>query len=614
MLEHYYYRSTIDPLNYSSASVNYIDTDFRFWRAAGYGDRDLYITEWNIESANLAQLGLKGSSALIEMMENMVQMGVDVANVWPVQLCCTSDLAGGSVDVARLSPLGAAFRLMAESLPGTQVLQSNIGSGPLEVNAFASRDAFVFFVMSRVATTQVVSLDLDEVVTSYSGLTGTRIGFDPASADGWHFDPNAGTDTDGDGHPNGAFVPVAQGWAEHDTWAVLTEFTAAQLGTAGNLNFTLAPYEVMRLVFTVTNNRTLSGTTGANTLAGAAGHDSLTGLAGNDTLTGSGGNDTLLGGDGADVLSGGAGNDRLDGGAGLDMVSYAALTTAVTVNLGLSAPQNTGDGFDHLTNIEDVTGGRGNDLLTGTSGNNVLSGGGGNDTLYGGDGADQIHSGAGNNRADGGAGNDLFHPGSEMGNETILGGAGVDTIVFGDVRVALTVNLATTTAQATGLGNFLITGVENLTGGLGNDVLTGSSGANALRGGEGNDTLSGGDGNDSLYGGRGNDVVFGGGGNDIIFKGGDLGGVYLGGGTDTLAGGAGLDRFVFGNQAGWTKITDFQRGIDKIQMTQYAGGLAGVTQTYQAKTNGMVLTFEDGTIVLENIGNAPLSAGDFLFA
>ena len=61
------------------------------------------------------------------------------------------------------------------------------------------------------------------------------------------------------------------------------------------------------------------------------------------------------------------------------------------------------------------------------------------------------------------------------------------------------------TPSATGFAS--IAGVENVTGGSGNDTLTGDGSANVLDGGSGNDTLRGGLGADALNGGSGDDTI-----------------------------------------------------------------------------------------------------------
>ena len=150
------------------------------------------------------------------------------------------------------------------------------------------------------------------------------------------------------------------------------------------------------------------------------------GIAGNDTLDGGAGVDTLYGDGGDDILIGGAGADKLYGGAGDDTASYAGATAGVTVNLGGTKYNESGNvdsdsaknifikgvggdaAGDLLNSIEHLTGGAGNDTLTGNDGNNILTGGAGNDSLSGGAGTDTLTGGAGKDTLTGGGGNDVF--------------------------------------------------------------------------------------------------------------------------------------------------------------------------------------------------------------
>jgi Ca2+-binding RTX toxin-like protein len=67
----------------------------------------------------------------------------------------------------------------------------------------------------------------------------------------------------------------------------------------------------------------------------------------------------------------------------------------------------------------------------------------------------------------------------------------------------VTVNLAITTAQATGgAGSDGLSGFENLTGSALDDTLIGTTGANTIIGGDGADTIRGGRGADFLTGGQ----------------------------------------------------------------------------------------------------------------
>ncbi|MNY00319.1 Bifunctional hemolysin/adenylate cyclase precursor [compost metagenome] len=90
------------------------------------------------------------------------------------------------------------------------------------------------------------------------------------------------------------------------------------------------------------------------------------------------------------------------------------------------------------------------------------------------------------------------------GNNTLNGLGGSDTASYLYAGSAVTVSLASTSAQATGgSGSDTLQNIENLTGSSFNDTLTGSSVANVLDGGAGNDTLTGGAGNDTYRLGRG---------------------------------------------------------------------------------------------------------------
>lgn len=119
----------------------------------------------------------------------------------------------------------------------------------------------------------------------------------------------------------------------------------------------------------------------------------LLGMDGHDVLEGRGGWDTLYGHTGNDTLNGDGGNDVLDGGDGVDTADYADRSGPVSVILRDgrdSKAMVSGQAEDTLRNIENITGGFGDDTLTGDDKANVLTGGEGNDTLVGGGGADRF--------------------------------------------------------------------------------------------------------------------------------------------------------------------------------------------------------------------------------
>ena len=183
--------------------------------------------------------------------------------------------------------------------------------------------------------------------------------------------------------------------------------------TDQDLDFTI-PYAVPTTV-------SLTGTGSAHVTTGDGTDVVLTG-GGNDTIHTGGGNDIVNAGGGDDGIVGGqgAGDDVYDGGTGTNTISYPSATNSVTIDL--NAIDRSGDatvgtlvttlltgagylpstpvglaqgadiGTDLLINIQNATGGAGDDSITGDGNANVLSGDGGNDTIVGGGGTDTAGS------------------------------------------------------------------------------------------------------------------------------------------------------------------------------------------------------------------------------
>ncbi|HEU0218519.1 MAG TPA: calcium-binding protein [Stellaceae bacterium] len=192
------------------------------------------------------------------------------------------------------------------------------------------------------------------------------------------------------------------------------------------------------------------------------------------TLKGDDGDNRLTGGINPSTFMGRGGDDVLDGSNGhLDTASFADASSGVTVDLAVNGPQDTGEGYDTLIGIENLTGSAFADTLKGTSDVNVLTGGAGDDLLIGGGGYDRLD-----------------------------GGDGMDTVSYADAAAGVQVGLAP--GAYYNPGNLI--SIEGLIGSAFADTLTGNDAANALSGGAGNDLLIGGLGHDTLTGGAGNDV------------------------------------------------------------------------------------------------------------
>jgi Ca2+-binding RTX toxin-like protein len=284
----------------------------------------------------------------------------------------------------------------------------------------------------------------------------------------------------------------------------------------------------------------VEGSAFADVLTGNAGNNMLWGNGGDDQLFGGAGNDQLDGGNGNDALRGGAGADYLSGGAGVDTIYFQDSSAGVNIYLadgkGFGGDAE-GDIYFSIENVvgshhaDWIVGGVGSNDLVGLGGDDYLEGLVGNDRLYGGDGDDVLNGGESADRLDGGNGSDWI--------DYSGGGLGV------------TVNLATgvgTRGDALGDTYF---GIENVSGSWTDDIIVGNAANNILSGLGGNDTLIGGAGQDTLFATSGHDILTGD-GNGVVAA--DLFAIKVGSG------------YYGGHQNGYATITDFQQGVDKIDL------------------------------------------------
>lgn len=384
---------------------------------------------------------------------------------------------------------------------------------------------------------------------------------------------------------------------------------------------------------TVLAQATLDGGIGTDLLVGGGGTDTLIGGLGNDWLDGGEGYDSAAGGEGDDVYAFRlATNNQIDtvielDGEGTDLLSFASVTTAVSVNLenttlGSMARRIIQVGVGgSAANLENVTGGSGNDTLVGNAAANVLIGGDGNDTLRGGGGIDYVVGGLGNDLLkggteadllvgndgddylfgelgadflDGGEGYDAMNGGS--GDDTYLFQAaltnqidtvfeladdGIDVLDFSSLQTSLSIDLMSDVLMGSMAHRILRASTgqsvnfENVIGGSAADQILGNGLNNMLVGGDGNDTIKGGAGNNIMIGGLGNDTLRGAGGRNIMIGG--LGGdLILGGDGDDLSVG-GTTNFD-GNVAAlnslmaeWSSVNDYSLRVNYL--TSLAGGL-----------------------------------------
>ncbi|MCB9993620.1 MAG: right-handed parallel beta-helix repeat-containing protein [Hyphomicrobiaceae bacterium] len=141
-----------------------------------------------------------------------------------------------------------------------------------------------------------------------------------------------------------------------------------------------------------------------------------------------------------------------------------------------------------------------------------------------------------------------------------------------------------------------------------NDRLNGNNQANRLDGGAGDDILKGRNGSDTLIGGSGDDNLKGGKGSDILIA---------GKGTDTLTGGQNDDTFTFGKFQNKNTITDFQNGLDKIDLSAFgfatkADAKAAFQEVGTTHDNVVKFVQNGTTIIVKGIDLHDVSNGDLI--
>ncbi len=293
----------------------------------------------------------------------------------------------------------------------------------------------------------------------------------------------------------------------------------------------------------------LAGTRFADVLTGDDFNNALFGMGGADTIDAAGGNDAVVVSGFGSVIDGGAGNDVIAFWTTVFTAIPNEIPGGVTYDLSLGGPQASAGGTLTISNVENISGSRANDVFTGTAGDNSIGGSYGSDTLNGGDGNDSLY-----------------------GDGTFSFNAATGEVSYIDEVIA------PPGQPAYGIA-------------AGDDVLNGGAGDDELFGGAGDDTLTGGAGFDTVFGGDGDDEYH------FNIATDDVDQVNLEGGSDVA--------FITGN-GNQTRIT-FSIGqaangspVDTITGPAYDGGLGLRVQAEDAAGNlvGGVSRFDDEGMTL----------------
>ncbi|MGL4237113.1 calcium-binding protein, partial [Tabrizicola sp.] len=124
-------------------------------------------------------------------------------------------------------------------------------------------------------------------------------------------------------------------------------------------------------------------------------------------------------------------------------------------------------------------------------------------------------------------------------------------------------------------------------------IQTGGPDAATLTGTTGSDMILGGEGAEQIEGGQGSDVLGDGAGSDSIF------------------GGAGQDLFVLTADGAYDLIADYQRGIDRIDLSAWGAIHSLAALTITATATGALITWGEEALEIATPNGMPLLPGSF---
>jgi Ca2+-binding RTX toxin-like protein len=356
---------------------------------------------------------------------------------------------------------------------------------------------------------------------------------------------------------------------------------------------------------------TLVGGTGSDTIDASAFTAAITIDSGDgaDFITGSATDaNRILAGAGNDAITlvgGAVGSATLAGGLGTDTLSLAANATLTDADFG--------------TNITDIE-----VLRAASSGASSLTVGlkaqaGGIRTVIGGDANDILDAGKFTTgmTLNGGQGDDslVVSTGALLGQSSILGGTGTDTLSFAVDALSVTDadfdDVSSIELLKTASGNNRVVvganaqaaGLQTLLGGSGNDTLNASAFTTGL-------TLDGGSGSNSLLGGTGNDYYIINSSNDVVVDAGGIDTYDTQATNTTLA--SNIENLIFSGSGDATltgnSLANSLRGNTGSQTLVGAGGDdtldggAGADSLYGGAGNNLYVIDNAGDVIANEIG------------
>lgn len=619
----YVTNSNGNPLAIGSGIANRLEEISAIW-----SDLDIVVSEWSVGEDGELRTVINGIMRFAPLMRTFVEMlehGVDIANIWSIQTPGPAGLSGLEGSGSNLSPTGLFFSLLSDTLRNALLIELEHGNDLLSAAdeqigyqyLFQANNAFVLYLASGISEDATVSVDVTELVAAGTYIYATVLSGAPG-------------DTGEEYRSEAAFyystrlVPTLNDQGRFMLDVELGRYEFIQLHFSEGVGVDLAgdPVHAIGDEFVGSNqNDLLDGRYGDDSLDGSRGNDTVYGGTGSDTILGGGDHDFLFGGSGDDSIQGEHGRDSIDGGLGDDLLEGGSWHDTIT----------GGNGRDT------IIGGRGNDIVFGGDQDDLFLVEEGEDSLWGGRGFDTIEflgssfsvwlSGIGQGTFGGSAqgefydveavvlsensdyivgaeylrgvttsGGDDFIGYCAQGDDfwrqdvvaNIHGGSGFDVLSFEQSSSGISLSLTENTVE-TGSGHVVFGGIEEFvctdfddyiygslfsegselsvvlhTGG-GRDTIYIFSGAqNQVYTGRDNDFVFFDSAGGEIFGGEGNDIIFVSGGSCEIYGGtGDDRIVVNGLGTNLVVGGGGDDSMVAG-AGDDTFLFDLSSGNDTI--------------------------------------------------
>ncbi|MFO0554637.1 MAG: calcium-binding protein [Polyangiaceae bacterium] len=202
--------------------------------------------------------------------------------------------------------------------------------------------------------------------------------------------------------------------------------------------------------------------------------------------------------------------------------------------------------------------------------------------LCGGAGDDELRAGLSTDRLEGGPGNDRLLSSAEIDSADLYDGGDDDDLVsYADRTDPVFVTIDDKADDGADGEADMVTNVEWIEGGQGDDVLLGTEGSNRIWGLAGNDTIDGGLGDDQLFGGEGDDT----------FPAGDVMD-----GADLVNGGPGFDQIRYDQRA---------EAIDATACSFDGDGECSVDQGCACEANDGEAAESDKLVNVEGVWGGP---------